>query len=878
MESVPHCEDHPTKPLIFMCMACDELVCSRCKKADHEGHKTRDVDKAAHDYKKQIASKLKKVKVAISSTTNELQEARSSYDAFGESLESTKEAIEDRAGMVKRLLEEYVAETLQSAHDLAEEHGRAELCARITNLEMQATILQESKQQIQQAMKAKNTHYDIIGRRSLLSTLSAAPVSHTSLSQAYVFLPAKPSGQWREELKRFVGLPKVAYTSSESSDMVLSIRMTVPHKVQALQVLSDGRVCVVFSDRAIALPANAADAGTLVLGIYNQDGTLLQQHRLDSAFQQPRLSSTSNREVVVFCTLTGTKKTVDIGLITTEQNSELKDFLCCFRPESPKKFTLRSLSTSKAETHKIFEVGSDSSTGLFSVLTENPQTVVAHKSGQYFAVIQYCTAIPEAEDAKLAAKSASTPSLSIFGGSKKVSGAKLHTPQASVAVFKRPQEPTSKPQEALTTFRPREEHGFHPTDVCFFCRIDRDVLLVASAAGVYSVDYEAGGDYSVFMSLNSHLLQKPGSFITSLAQDHDGWLWIGCNNGNVLSRLHVEQVSNHYLLPKMRDAVGLDDSCDSNSSFESDVADDDVESSGQSTSAATTTSTDTTSTSESDAFGTAVPMYHGNVIASRAATTTRSSSFLSGSRRSFSSENDFEKEIRPKSADGSFQSELAAKVREREMRKVTAEEIGKGSQAQKGFQSPSMTQVGDNAFDMTSPPANPFRRPVEQATISTTPLPPISSSRPAEATALSTTSPSSMYSPQSGGDATRSRSARSVFSSRPPPPKRPPPRPPLSPSHNSPHRRHHRPSLSPEVVSESDGTVPAARPMTGSLAGRAVWEQSGNTKAGARYETIDLYQEGGNQLLTAARQALRKVSIPTKTEEPQSTVTHTPKT
>ncbi|XP_070206599.1 uncharacterized protein [Littorina saxatilis] len=531
MGDVPNCEDHPTKQVIFWCEQCDKLVCSHCKKADHEGHKSRDIDKVANEKRKALKLKLDELQESLRKTQRLFKEKRSSLEIFEESVKDMKEEGKIRVGKVEQWVKEHKAEMIPKIDEFAEQNGRAELRSDIMQFEERLRTLKTDEQSLKGVLNEDVKHHQVLQQWVSLSRVSTTFHEDIPLHQTYLFFPDSLAVEWQKDLARFIGIPRMAEASSQTSGMATVLKMKLSSEVKALHVMSDARVCVVFSASAAEQSANAADAGTLFFGVSNHERELVFQKRLGENVKRPRLSSTYTNKVVVACTVTGAKAIFDVASWSSEveESNQLQQHLCHFKADSEKDYLAKKLAPLRTKHYKIYEDSMDSTKVLFSIQTDNPETVVADKSGEYFAVIQNCV---EQVHAKVGKRS---PSLSSVA------------PQASVAVFKRPCEPNSKPQQPFITFIPAMEKNFHPTDICFYRNVDQNVLLVAEASGIYMVYHEQACVWGKMLSQESPLLQTT---ITALTTDSDGGLWIGCENGNILNWIPTDEVSkNHYQNP-----------------------------------------------------------------------------------------------------------------------------------------------------------------------------------------------------------------------------------------------------------------------------------------------------------------------------------------
>ncbi|KAK7108524.1 uncharacterized protein [Littorina saxatilis] len=552
MEGQQSCDDHPNKPLTLQCVPCDKLICALCKKTGHTHHATRSTHNAAEDIRYQLLTKLHDLRGPTTNARAAVKKKRSSQKSFEESVQETKEAIRDRAEAVISYINQVVREKLRSVDDFAERNGRTELCSHVSELEEHLNALKTNTQAVKRLLANDVSDLEVIQQWSFVSTPPAPPVFAIPVHQTYLFLP-KVNDQWKDQIQSMLGLPKVAQTSTQSSAMAVAHRLNVLKTVQALHVMKDGRLCVALVPAA--LPENSAVHDSLVLHVYNPDGTLFLRKTIEGC-KRPRLSSTPNSKIVVLCAFSGTKTIFDVGPWSseTEQTDPLCDFLCCFKMDSHK-IARRKLAL-KTEKRTIYEVSSESTKPLFTVLTENPQTVVADKAGEYFAVIQLTVNLKTSDTPKKAEKSVKQviqdSAAAVFKRAPNTSDTptKAEAPlkqvfQGSVAVFKRPSESTSKAQKPFTTFSPHANKAAYPAAVCFDKNSsNQNVLLVAQGATIYMVDYENTGNPITSVSGECPVLTTP----TALTTDSEGRLWIGCQDGNILNWVHMEEVSEHYYM------------------------------------------------------------------------------------------------------------------------------------------------------------------------------------------------------------------------------------------------------------------------------------------------------------------------------------------
>ncbi|KAK7108526.1 uncharacterized protein [Littorina saxatilis] len=533
MEKETWCEDHPTDLLIMQCIDCNKLICTECKEADHKNHPAKDIQGAAANIRAQIIPSVEKLKEREAIAQTVLEEKRSVLASFENSVEETKIAFQDRADAIISCINNIVQEKKEAVETFADQNGRKELCWNVNETEEEVNKLQKHQQAMMRLLDSEMTDFEVTRRWSSLSMLPVTPTVNVSVHQTHLFLPQIYS-QWSDQIESIMGLPRLAYTSSEPSAMATALRLTVPFRVRAIHVMSDERVCVV-ADRAASLPEKSQGADVFDLLVYNQDDMLLQRHTITGC-HQPRLSSTPNGRIFVICAVTGTNTLIDAGswLSNTEETDTLRNFLCCVKV-SPSKHKL----SQKPEKGKIYQILVDSTKShLFSVLVENPQSVVADKTGQYFAVIQRSVVVSDQQTKP----KRPAPKQEVVG---------------SVAVFKRPQELDPKAQEPLTTFKPHAEKHVYPVDACFYKDIDQHLLLVAHGSAIYMVDYVNTGNPIKHLACECPLLKLP----TALFTDYYGRLWIGCDSGKVLNWLPMDELFEHiYMQPQGLEEDGSDSS------------------------------------------------------------------------------------------------------------------------------------------------------------------------------------------------------------------------------------------------------------------------------------------------------------------------------
>ena len=125
------CGDHPTKQLIFVCVPCGNLICSRCKKADHEGHKTKDIVKFAEEVRRTSTDDSKQIQSRIADRSSLLRKQEDRKVDFDLTVDHTKAAIRERGELIIEWTRKHVVKKVASVSSFAAQSGRRQLARDI---------------------------------------------------------------------------------------------------------------------------------------------------------------------------------------------------------------------------------------------------------------------------------------------------------------------------------------------------------------------------------------------------------------------------------------------------------------------------------------------------------------------------------------------------------------------------------------------------------------------------------------------------------------------------------------------------------------------------------------------------------------------------
>jgi len=112
------CDLHIYEDLKIYCRTCKTCVCAVCFTENHEGHKGAHVNKAANEFRCEIANNIEKVKTCISEANMKKSEITKSRQDVVEKLESLESEIINRRDALKQAVDNQAKELLEELYSI----------------------------------------------------------------------------------------------------------------------------------------------------------------------------------------------------------------------------------------------------------------------------------------------------------------------------------------------------------------------------------------------------------------------------------------------------------------------------------------------------------------------------------------------------------------------------------------------------------------------------------------------------------------------------------------------------------------------------------------------------------------------------------------
>lgn len=575
------CEDHTTKELIFLCTLCNKLICNRCKKADHEGHKTKDIGKVALEFRQQSASDKEQLKEHIKRAKQNLDKYNALLEDFETSAKNTEEEIRDRGEAVKTWIDKHVQKKMALVQQFAGNTERRHLTRNIREVEAQLTYLEKRATASESILREDASDHEVAKLSTALwkkatesNNQNCDARNEVPKHTSHIYLHNGNFVKWKQSLRDFIGAPGLAQTNQVSLKTGLALALKLKcsahpeAQVLGLCVVGDGRVIVAVS---------CDDPTKGILKLYNEAGALVHEEPIPSP-SSCKLTVSSGK-LLSLCTLSGTVEVLDSAPVTRflseSVGTEAKDQQTQARvyslkkdlPGNNKHQKKKLFPSSRKEQHKVYDLNDTTLKHIFNVCADDPQAIVTNSSGSFFAVIQGSFVPSESAEA-----SPPTGKSTFYDASRSA---------LTVAVFARPDGPGTSTNKTLEPLGPpvslrvsETDKACHPTDACFYkFDLKQEVLVVADAGnnslvqvGLKNDDGSLGCKLLGSLMLDCPLLDTP----TALTTDTKDRLWIGCRGGKILTLVPEEEVAEgDYLFPK-----DLNDG--ESSTYEDDISDEDL--------------------------------------------------------------------------------------------------------------------------------------------------------------------------------------------------------------------------------------------------------------------------------------------------------------
>ena len=345
------CPDHPTKQLIFACELCSKLICNRCKKTDHEGHRTRDVGKSAADARKQLQARRRQAEARITNVSTEIGVKQKDLEDLEVSIEHTKDTLKERGELIKRWVDNHVQKKQNLVDRFAAKIGHAALAKDVKRAEERLEQLRDEARAIAEMLQDdvpdhQVYEYAVASRDTSNTSLQEKDVSaDSSRHESRVFLPDTDFVQWKSVLRDFLACPGHAQLSPTTRDQGVAVTHTLTAstdreaRVLGVHVTDSGHLCV-----ALLCCEGGPGKGAAVLRVYDRVGKLVTEQDLPKMVRVVMTSSPRGKLLVV-CTYSGAKLTADLNLGVNQSDpatDELNSKVYAFNrdPSSENKFSL----------------------------------------------------------------------------------------------------------------------------------------------------------------------------------------------------------------------------------------------------------------------------------------------------------------------------------------------------------------------------------------------------------------------------------------------------------------------------------------------------------------------------------------------------------
>lgn len=550
---LPECPVHTGKLPKLVCLACDKVICSSCKKSGHHGHPVIDIQQYAHDYRVSAAQKKSELEKKTSEVIAWRRKHLHLRKEFDFSVKHAKEDIRARGQELIHWVNKHVEKKIANVNRFAAENGRKHLTRNIQDAGKRLKALEEHRVELTQILGQDLSDVQV----ALLATTSSDEESRRA-SAVYTFLPEVPgymshvylpdvdTVNWRKGLRDFLGQPRLAQTDNKLSR---KNKLAVAHSVTCstdpgaeilgLHVLQDGRLCVAVLCRE-PHPNNDCSIHLKILDVTGK--SVLHDSILPFATKKVKFAqTTSGQQLIVASAYSLEMKIVDLPPSVTDPSSSHASpcKLYAFKRDSSEETgilqRIRKKSQARREYFKVYEVGLEDQRAAFAVHADDPQTLAYDASGQNFAVIQI-ERVMDSVDSHFS----EMPSVVVFERPREHEHHHHHHTGSSGHL--KDVEPKF---QAIRTDR----KNFFPSDVCFYkYKLGREVLVVADLANnaLYKVDHESVGPVLQLLMTGCPLLDSP----TALTTDNKGRLLVGCKGGCVVTLVAREDVCERdYELP-----------------------------------------------------------------------------------------------------------------------------------------------------------------------------------------------------------------------------------------------------------------------------------------------------------------------------------------
>ncbi|KAK7491763.1 hypothetical protein BaRGS_00017019 [Batillaria attramentaria] len=525
-----NCESHPYQILQYVCQRCRVMLCLDCLFGVHKGHPMIDIGEAAAVNRKLLTAMNEEVESSIHVVQLQQRDAENDFRKFETSVATAKSKIMERTNKLVRLVEKCRDATLEVLDTVASV-GYHEQEGLKRHLEKTRTTLSDSSRLISDTLRSQSAVQAIRVAKVMKGRFSQDNSTPDALQRAArrheVLVDIGRDSEFTElsecDIKRYIGKPALAQVSKAFPYMASVREFRYSDSPTAIVTdiypMRDGKMCVVFSENEKSKPEQC-------ISVHNLDETafVIKDH---AALEHKHIKMTSVSSKLRFVLSTHPNSPKSISLVADEPSLSNRD---CFSPEVytayPKRFCLRKTMTGKYSV--IDDTDNSNETEVFKLQADNPSTVCANNTGDYFAVIQ--NQIPSSSMKQLQ--------------------------RPSVALFK---PPTAT---SFALFRPEIE-DFAPTDICFHFIENQEKLLVADEANnaIYIVNFrndvtrDGQLDRVVKLCSGCPWLIAP----SSLAVDCSGVLWVGCRGGHILRVTAPEINADRNCEPEPRNAVSPTD-------------------------------------------------------------------------------------------------------------------------------------------------------------------------------------------------------------------------------------------------------------------------------------------------------------------------------